>query len=76
MTYGNEIGILRRVNMNELINELTKWLEEEQKEELQRANECSDFEEISKGDAYSWCADSYRCMGEKLKELKKKYNLK
>lgn len=62
--------------MGELLNELTKWVEEKQKEELQHASECNDFEEISKGDAYSWCADSYRCMGEKLKELKKTHNIR
>ena len=59
--------------MNEFLNELTKWVEEKQSEELQSASECSDFEEISREDAYSWCADSYRCMNDKIKELKKKY---
>lgn len=61
--------------MDKFINELTRWVNEQQNKELQDASECSDFEEISKADAYSWCADAYRCMNDKIKELKKKYNI-
>ena len=61
--------------MREFLNELIKWVEEKQSEELQSASECSDFEEISRGEAYSWCADSYGCMNDKIKELKKKYHI-
>ena len=62
--------------MNEFLNELIKWVEEKQDEELQSASECSGFEEISKSDAYNWCADSYECVNEKIKELKKKYHIR
>lgn len=61
--------------MNEFLKELNNWLKEKEKEHFTRANECNSFEEVGREDALEWCAFCYKETQNKIKELKRKYNL-
>jgi hypothetical protein len=57
------------------ISELISWLRVQSNKNDIETNNCSCFDEISRGDAYEWCKDSYDNTIRKIRQLKKKYKL-